>query len=800
MPVADVAKGSVLLTPRFDNLEATITRQLEAAMGRFNGSPYGQRAGAGFSAGFSAKVGAVAGVVQAAATRAFDAIAGSLDAAIARVDTLNNFPRVMQNLGYGADEAQASIDRLSAAIDGMPTSLDSIVSMTQQLAPMCGGLDEATGLSIALNNAFLAGGASTYDQSRAMQQYTQMLAKGKPELEDWRTLQEVMPGQLNQIAQALLGTAANSNDLFEAMKSGSVSMDDFNAAVVSLNEEGVNGFASFEQQARDSTQGIGTALENVSNRISKAVGTVIEAIGPENISGAINAFSSSFAPVAERVAGCIEAAKPYIEDFANFIVGNGPAVATAVAGMAGAFTALQVVKTISGPLSTFGTAIGIVMTSIRNVGVITTAADSFKLLGTVLSGALGGPVGIAVAAIAAVVSALAFFFTQTETGRRLWQQFCDFLSPYIQQASDAVLGAVQAAWPVVQSVISSVMGAVQGVVQAVWPAVQQLFAVSGTAIATIVQGVWPIIQSIITGVMGVIQIFITTAWPVIQNAFALAGTAITTVVNAVWPVVQAVVTTVMGAIQTVVTAVWPIVQAAFTTACGTIQGIVDAVFPAVQAVVSSVMSAINAVISAVMAVIQGDWEGAWNSISTFLSGAWEGMKGAVSGAIDGIVAFVGELPGRIIGALGDLGGLLLDAGSSIIDGLLKGMKSAAEGLFSWVGGIADTIASLKGPLPYDRKLLVPAGLAIMGGLQASLASGFEAVKGDLARYTADIGSMQVPAAAAPAYAAAPDGARGGGADPSALLERLHEDLLAIYGVIPEGMSERDRAREVRRYA
>ena len=32
------------------------------------------------------------------------------------------------------------------------------------------------------------------------------------------------------------------------------------------------------------------------------------------------------------------------------------------------------------------------------------------------------------------------------------------------------------------------------------------------------------------------------------------------------------------------------------------------------------------------------------------------------------------------------------------------------------------------------------------------------------------------------------------------LRRLHEDLLAIYGIIPEGMTDRDFARKVRAYA
>ena len=40
-------------------------------------------------------------------------ITGSLDSAISRLDTLNNYPKVMANLGINAEDAQASIDKMS---------------------------------------------------------------------------------------------------------------------------------------------------------------------------------------------------------------------------------------------------------------------------------------------------------------------------------------------------------------------------------------------------------------------------------------------------------------------------------------------------------------------------------------------------------------------------------------------------------------------------------------------------------------------------------------------------------------
>ena len=303
--MANVGTAYVTIQPTMQGFSKSVSSALNGQCGSL-----GSSAGSSFTAKFQSSgtgkigtaIGAIAGVASTVATSAFNAIGSSMGAAIARVDQLNNFPKVMQNLGYSSDDASRSIQKMSSAIDGLPTSLDTLSGMTQQLAPLCSNLDEATDISIALNNAMLAGGKSSEDVSRAMTQYTQALSKGKPDLMDWRTLQEVMPGQLNQIAQAMLGAGKNSNDLYEALKDGTFSMQDFNNAVLKLNSEGLDGFASFEQQARDATQGIATALTNVQNRIAKAGTTIIEAFGANRISGAINGFSSMFDVIAKKLA------------------------------------------------------------------------------------------------------------------------------------------------------------------------------------------------------------------------------------------------------------------------------------------------------------------------------------------------------------------------------------------------------------------------------------------------------------------------------------------------------------------
>lgn len=48
-------------------------------------------------------------VIERAYNKIADSITNSLDGAINRVDALSNFPKVMQSLGYSADEAGSSI-------------------------------------------------------------------------------------------------------------------------------------------------------------------------------------------------------------------------------------------------------------------------------------------------------------------------------------------------------------------------------------------------------------------------------------------------------------------------------------------------------------------------------------------------------------------------------------------------------------------------------------------------------------------------------------------------------------------
>lgn len=316
----NLATAYVPIVPSMEGVGKAIEKAFGDAS-KTTGSKTGQSIGQGLSVGFASKVGAVAGITSNVFSKVASVVTSSLGSAVDRADQMNNFPKVMKNLGYSATDAAASIKKISDALDGLPTTSSAMTGMVQQLAPLTSNLDEATDIALAFNNAMLAGGASTMEQENALTQYTQMLSAGKVDMQAWRSIQAAMPGQLNQVAEAMMGAGHNANDLYEAMKSGKFSFDDFNKAVMDLNQNGFGKYASFAQQAKDATQGIGTAMENVKNRVAKAVQKVIDAVGVENIAGAINRFSSQFGKVGDAAAGMVTDVKKKFSEAGKWITG-----------------------------------------------------------------------------------------------------------------------------------------------------------------------------------------------------------------------------------------------------------------------------------------------------------------------------------------------------------------------------------------------------------------------------------------------------------------------------------------------
>lgn len=234
-------------------------------------------------------------------------ILSNVDAAIKRVDTLSNYSRVMSNLGAGSVQANASIQKLSNKLIGLPTTLDDASGAVQRFTSVNSNISRSTDMFLALNNAILAGGASSEIQKSALEQLSQSYAKGKPDMFEWRSAMTAMPAQMKQVAEAM--GFVNASALGESLRNGTVSMDQFMDTIMKLNTQGINGYQSFEEQARNATGGIATSIANMRTAIVRGMSDVMNTIGQSNIAG-------FFTNIAKAINSCI----PYVVAFTKVVM------------------------------------------------------------------------------------------------------------------------------------------------------------------------------------------------------------------------------------------------------------------------------------------------------------------------------------------------------------------------------------------------------------------------------------------------------------------------------------------------
>lgn len=723
------------------------------------------------------------------ASAAFDVLKSSVGDAVSRFDTMQKFPKVMQALGFSAGDSTKSIKKLSDGIEGLPTKLDDVVSQTQQLTSITGDLNKSTDTVLALNNAFLASGASTEDANRGMIQYNQMLAKGTVDLQSWRSLQETMPLGLQKTAEAMGFTGKTAQkDLYAALQDGKVTFDQFNDQLIKLG----TGTGQLATLAKQNSSGIATSFGNLRNAVSKGLantltvidkvvqaltgksiaqnidslkGIINSAFGSINksIEGSVGFFNSLktnvtkvFGDIQKAIAGSSigEALNILKSDFSDFIKSFN------FNGLSGAFNSIgttisTLFKSIdfSGLAASFGAALIGLQQPLTQYG--STLANYWKTifakLGPIVSSTLGTVLTQIPALFQALVSAVAPILTQISSmiskldfsGIQAvlqaiipavvsgFQTMMAIVGPSIQQVITSfgnlwnaiqplltvLAGALMPAFQVIGSFLGGVFkgildgvsfafDAIKVVVEILTPVISFLvdvFKACAPALSTVGQWVGYVIGmfSSLGGSGGSLKSILSSAWDGIKSAISAAGNVIGSVINVIKAVFSAV-GAAGGGLKGILSAAWSGIQSAISVAGGVISGIINTI--------KGVFSALS---------------GAGNSLKSGISSAWSAITGAISKASGTIGGIIDNIKGFFTGLTNiDISG----AGTAIMNGFLGGLKGAYENVKDFIGGIGKWIKEHKGPISYDRKLLIPAGNSIMDGLNEGLGDSFKNVQ------------------------------------------------------------------------
>ena len=512
--------------------------------------------------------------------------------------------------------------------------------------------------------------------------------------------------------------------------------------------------------------------------------------------GAITAFKSAWDTIRDAIMGVVNMVIDWahmippdglangiklVADTLNWFVRHGKELAPIIIGIGTAFAAVKGYQALNSGLQALTGTMNTVTTAAKGVSngimlmmdlggpvamlkqmagglsLVKTAQTAWSTatkMATAVQGAFNAviaanPIGAIAVAVAAVVAALAWFFTQTEAGRKAWAAFTSWLSEtwaalvegakaiwnglgeFLANLWSAISGGITSAWTSITSFLSGVWNGISTTATTIFNGIRDFIVNVFTVIGALIVAPLQAIQNGINTVFGWILSFITqqmnstntvwsTVWTAIYNVvstiFGLISSCISTVVNAIrtvivvflsflkgdwqgawdaiksfftttWDGIVAFLTPIINGIKTTIGNVLNAIQSVWASIWNAISGVVSTIWNAISGVVSTCIQNVRNTISTVLNAISGVWTSVWNRVSSFLGNIWHGITSAVSNGIQSVSNTVGRIKSTVLDAVSGAGRWLYDTGRQVIQGLINGIGGA----FKWV---KDTIGNL----------------------------------------------------------------------------------------------------------
>lgn len=379
------------------------------------------------------KIASAIGLVTVASA-AIGLIRGSIDKAFSRMDTMDQFNRTMTAITGNSEAAGKALEELKGITKGTAYGLDVAAKATQDFVTRGLDIHQATEQVRIWGDAVAFYGDGSSEQfANVSDALAKMRTKGKVEMDQLDRLFDAGIDAVGMYAQA---TGQSSAEVQDALSNGKISASDFIDTVSKAMEEGTNGVLSIAGAAKEAGMSWGAVFDNMRAAVARGIESVIKAIDEslaaadlptlkEAIAGVGDAFESGLKNAAENII-------PKLIQGLSWLLDSGYEIGGIISSIASAFIAFKAATVIFGI-----------------IGKVKEAEGILGALGAGIS-ALGGPIGLVIIAVAALVGAIIYLWNTNEDFRNgvinIWNGIASFFTETIPNAFSSLIEWFKSNW------------------------------------------------------------------------------------------------------------------------------------------------------------------------------------------------------------------------------------------------------------------------------------------------------------------------------------------------------------------
>lgn len=320
---------------------------------------------------------------------------------------------------------------------------------------------------------------------------------------------------------------------------------------------------------------------------------------------------------------------------------------------------------------------------------------------------LGGPIGIVIGIIAALISVGVMLYKNWD----LIKQKASELGAWIANGWSQILSSTTSVWNSIVSFLKNVWNGLVSGASSIFNSLKSVVSSVWNGIKSVSSSIWNGIKSVITTVINAIKSGITYTFNAIKSVVTTIFNGIKSISSSVWNGIKSVITSVVNGIRSVITSVFNAIKSVVSRVWNSVKSLTNSVWNGIKSVISTIVNGIKSKITSIFNAIKSSISNIWNNIKSLTSNTWNNIKSSISNIVSSIKDAVSNkftemktavadkmsevkqsIEDKWNDAKGFLEGIsLVEIGRNIIEGLINGIKSAGEKIGSVVEGIVNKI-------------------------------------------------------------------------------------------------------------